>query len=131
MKELLCHLLDEPSVPKDWGGEESDLFSSNVRVNERRQTAAFLLKGPAAFHPMTMKDCGVNGDQIYRLFNIPADVYVLQHCHTVGTAVRKTMEAYALARVFSQPCRFMIMDGYATANLLRANGRWPPPTVPA
>lgn len=128
VKELLCNLLEEPSVPKDWGGEESDIFSANVRVDGRRQTAAFMLKGPAKFHEMTMKDCGANGDQIYRLFNIPADIYVLQHCHAVGAAVRKTMEAFAFERAFVQPCRFMIMDGYATANLLRANDQWPPST---
>jgi hypothetical protein len=68
IKTLICELLGEQSIPADWGGEECDIFSANLTVNGIRQTGAFLLKGPAAFHPMTLKDCGKNGDQIYRLF---------------------------------------------------------------
>ena len=93
VKELFCKLLSEVEIPKDWGGEEFDIFSSNLSVDGRRLTAAFLLKGPSKFHEMTLADCGKNGDQIYRLFNTPADVFVLQHCHKVSPAVRKTMES--------------------------------------
>ena len=124
VKELICELLGEPGVPTDWGGEESDVYSANLLVGGVRQTAAFLLKGPAAFHSMTLKDCGKNADQIYRMFNIPAHVYVVQHCHYVGAAVRKTVEAFVLARSFISPCRYIIMDGIDTARLLRAHGRW-------
>lgn len=124
VKELICRLLDEHDVPKDWGGEESDLFSDRLLVGGARKTGAFLLKGPAKFHPMTPRDLGKNADQIYRLFNIPAQVYILQHCHNVGAAVRKTMEAYALHRSFTAPCRYVIMDGLCTAQLLRAHGLW-------
>jgi hypothetical protein len=122
VKELICRLLGEHDIPKDWGGEESDLFSDRLLVAGERQTGAFLLKGPAKFHPMTPRDLGKNGDQIYRLFNIPAQVYVIQHCHNIGAAVRKTVEAYALHRSFSSPCHYVIMDGISTAQLLRANG---------
>jgi hypothetical protein len=124
VKELICELLGEHEVPSDWGGEECDVFSANLTVGSARQTGAFLLKGPAAFHPMTPKDCGKNGDQIYRLFNIPAHVYIVQHCHNIGAAVRKTVEAFAFGRSFIAPCRYVIMDGIATARLLRAHGRW-------
>ena len=80
VKELICRLLGEHEVPKDWGGEESDLFSARLTVAGTRQTGAFLLKGPSKFHPMTPSDLGKNADQIYRLFNIPADIFVVQHC---------------------------------------------------
>ncbi len=122
--ELICHRLDEKDGPHDWGGEESDLFSDRLLVGGERKTGAFLLKGPAKFHPMTPRDLGKNADQIYRLFNIPAQVYVIQHCHNIGAAVRKTVEAYALHRSFTEPCRYVIMDGLATAQLLRAHGLW-------
>jgi hypothetical protein len=123
VKRLIAKLLGEPVVPKDWGGEESDIFSSNLRIAGTPRTGAFLLKGPAKFHMMTMADCGKNGDQIYRLFNIPADVYVIQHCHEIGAAVRKTMEAFALQRSFTKPCQIIIVDGNDTARLLRAYGK--------
>ncbi len=122
-KELICSLLGEYEVPKDWGGEEADVFSSNLLIGGVRKTGAFLLKGPAKFHPMTLKDCGKNGDQIYRLFNIPAQVYIVQHCHSIGAAVRKTVEAFVTQRAISVPCQYVFMDGYATARLLKAHGR--------
>ncbi|NUX57676.1 methyltransferase [Paraburkholderia sp. JPY418] len=125
VKELLCRLLGEPSVPNDWGGEESDVLSANLAVNGRRLTAAFLLKGPSRFHPMKPTDLGRNGDQLYRLFNIPADVFVIQHCHNIGAAVRKQALAFALQRSFTAPCRVLFVDGTTTARLLRLHGGWP------
>jgi hypothetical protein len=121
VKELICRLLGEAEVPKDWGGEEADLFSSNLSVAGKRFSAAFLLKGPAQFHEMTLADCGKNGDQIYRLFNTPADVFVVQHCHKISPAVRKTVEAYALSQ-YSRSCRYTLIDGYDTARILHSNG---------
>jgi hypothetical protein len=50
---------------------------------------------------MKPADCGKRDDQIYRLFNVPADVYIIQHCHAIGPAVRKTVEAFALQRTFT------------------------------
>lgn len=125
VKELLCRLLGEPSVPNDWGGEESDVLSANLAVSGRRLTAAFLLKGPSRFHPMKPTDLGRNGDQLYRLFNIPADVFVIQHCHNIGAAVRKQALAFALQRSFTAPCRVLFVDGTTTARLLRVHGEWP------
>lgn len=125
VKELLCQLLGEHTVPNDWGGEESDVFTANLSVDGHRTTAAFLLKGPARFHPMKPADLGKNGDQFYRLFNIPAQVFVVQHCHNIGAAVRKQAEAFALQRSFTSPCRVVFVDGLTTARLLRAHGQWP------
>jgi hypothetical protein len=105
-------------VPKDWGGESSDLFSSRVVLGGRRISTAFLLKGPAKFHPMTPADLGKNGDQIGRLFSEPADLLVLQHCHEVTVAVRKQMRAYA--QQMGNPRRFCIIDGYDTLRILKA-----------
>lgn len=121
VKELFCSLLGEAAIPKDWGGEECDIFSSNLSVSGKRYSAAFLLKGPACFHEMTLTDCGKNGDQIYRLFNTPADVFIVQHCHKITPSVRKTVEAFALSQ-YSRSCMFTLIDGYDTARILRSNG---------
>ncbi len=125
VKETIAQLLGEHYVPADWGGEESDLFSAELLVGGQRRTGAFLLKGPAKFHPMMPRDLGKNGDQVYRLFNTPADLYVVQHCHTISAAVRKTVEAFALQRSLTARCHYVIIDGYETARLLRAGGAWP------
>lgn len=80
---------------------------------------------------MKPTDLGKNGDQLYRLFNIPAQIYVVQHCHDIGAAVRKQAENFALARSFVAPCRIVFMDGLTSARLLRANGLWPSATPQA
>jgi hypothetical protein len=68
---------------------------------------------------------GRNGDQLYRLFNIPADVFVVQHCHNIGAAVRKQALAFALQRSLTASCQVLFVDGMTTARLLRAQGEWP------
>lgn len=121
IKQAFAEIINEPMVPKDWGGEASDLFSSRVRLNSQRISTAFLLKGPAKFHPMTPADLGKNGDQIGRLFSEPADLLVLQHCHEVTTSVRRQMRAYA--EQMGNPRQYCVIDGYDTLRILKAYGK--------
>lgn len=121
VKAAFAEIINEPMVPKDWGGEASDLFSSRVVLDGRRIATAFLFKGPAKFHPMTPAHLGKNGDQIGRLFSEPADLLVLQHCHEVTVAVRRQMRAYA--QQMGNPRRFCIIDGYDTLRVLKAYGK--------
>jgi hypothetical protein len=118
IKAAFAEILGEPDVPKDWAGERSDLLSTQTRVDGRRLTTAFLFKGPAKFRPMHMASLGKNGDQIDRLFGEPADLLVLQHCHTVERDLRGAMRAYA--NQIGRPRLFAIVDGYDTLRLLRA-----------
>lgn len=118
IKTAFAEIINEPMVPKDWGGEVSDLFSSRVVLDGKRMSTAFLFKGPAKFHPMTPADLGKRGDQIGRLFSEPADLLVLQHCHEVTVAVRRQMRAYA--QQMGNPRRFCIIDGYDTLRILKA-----------
>jgi hypothetical protein len=119
VKQALSKLLDEFELAKDWGGEETDLFSGNLLVGRKRYSAAFLLKGPAKFHEMKMTDCGKNGDQIYRLFNTPADVFVVQHCHKISPAVRRTVEAFTLTQ-YARKAHYALIDGYDTCRILKS-----------
>lgn len=121
IKTAFAEIINEPMVPKDWGGEASDLFSSRVALDGKRISTAFLFKGPAKFRPMTPADLGKNGDQIGRLFSEPADLLILQHCHEVTSAVRKQMRAYA--QQMGNPRRFCIIDGYDTLRVLKAYGK--------
>lgn len=118
IKGVLAEIINEPTVPKDWGGESSDLFSSHVMLDGQRIATAFLLKGPAKFGPMTAANLGKNGDQIDRLFSEPADLLVLQHCHEVTPPVRGQMRAYS--QQMGNPRRFCIIDGYDTLRILQA-----------
>jgi hypothetical protein len=118
IKEAFADIIGEPTVPKDWGGERSDLFSDRVIFEGERISTAFVFKGPAKFEPMTGAHLGKNGDQIDRLFSEPADLLVLQHCHDITPAVRGTMRAYA--QQMGNLRLFCIIDGYDTVRLLRA-----------
>ena len=120
VKRAIAEIIGEQEIPKDWGGEKSDLFSSWVAIEGERISTAFALKGPAKFHPMTMADLGKNGDQINRLFNEPADLLVLQHCHEITTPVRDTMRAFA--QRMGNPRLFCLINGYDTLRLLQAYG---------
>lgn len=121
VKHAFAEILGEPTVPKDWGGEQSDLFTTQVRVRSERISAAFAFKGPAKFHPMTMADLGKNGDQINRLFAEPADLLVLQHCHEITPPVRGSMRAFA--QQMGQPRLFCLIDGYDTLRIFEYFGK--------
>jgi hypothetical protein len=102
----------------DWGGEQSDFFSSHMHLGGRRKTAAFLLKGPSRFAPMGLDHLGKNNDQIVRLAHEPAEVLVVQHCHDILQPVRETLRAFAVQP--SRPRRYCLIDGRDSLRLLRA-----------
>jgi hypothetical protein len=118
VKHAFAKIIGEPDVPKDWGGEECDLFSANLLIDGQRTTGAFAFKGPSKFKPMECSDCGKNGDQIVRLFGAGAEISILQHCHKIQPAVRKTMAAFARGNL-SERRRYCVIDGYDTVKILR------------
>lgn len=124
VKVAFAEILGETTVPKDWGGEKSDLYSTRVQIEGRRISTAFLFKGPAGgskFREMRISDLGKNGDQIERLCNEPADLLVVQHCHMIGTAVRSTTRAFC--NQVGRPRRYCFLTGLDTVRLLRAYGK--------
>ncbi len=118
IKRTFADLLGEPFVDKDWGGEIGDLFTANASIGGKPTTCGFMFKGPAVFRKLQPADCGKNGDQVIRLFEYPAQCFVLQHCHAVSPAVRTMMRALAVER-FHQRARFCVIDGYQTLMILR------------
>lgn len=118
-KTCLARLLGD-SVKKDWGGEMSDHFTSQLHLAGRRLTGAFLLKGPSRFQPMTLNHLGKNNDQIFRLSQQPADVFFVQHCHEIEPAVRATLRAFAVQP--GRPRRYCLIDGRDSLWLLQSYG---------
>jgi len=116
-KACLAIILGDPTR-KDWGGETSDHFTSQLHLQDRRVTGAFLLKGPARFAPMSLNHLGKNNDQIYRLAQEPADVLFVQHCHEIESAVRATLRAFAVQP--GRPRRYCLIDGKDSLRLLKA-----------
>jgi hypothetical protein len=123
VKDALAQLIGEPTIPKDWGGEQHDLWTTRLRIDGRAHSAAFVLKGPAGgsmWRPMTIAMLGKNGDQLQRMAASSAEVLVLQHCHEIRTEVVSMLES--LASDMRNPRRFMVIDGYDSHSLMRASG---------
>jgi len=118
VKRAFAGLIGESYVPKDWGGERSDLYTSRVFAQGRQVSAAWLFKGPGYPRAMDVKALGTNGDQIDRLFTEPAELLVLQHCHQIKPSVVGMMDSYAHdARHLRS---YMIIDGADTGRILRS-----------
>ena len=80
---------------------------------------------------MTFAHLGKNGDQIVRMFALPANIFILQHCNRVTPAVRTTMQRFAVWP--GSPSRYCVIDGEDTFRLLAAYGKCglmcPPPNA--
>lgn len=121
VKHALLDILGEPEAQKDWGGEQCDIWTDRITIDGGRHQAAFALKGPAKFHPMTVSDLGKNGDQIARLAHTAADLLVVQHCHAIKPEVIEMLRTYAMKPGYVR--RYMVLDGYDTLRVLKHFGK--------
>lgn len=121
VKQAFASIIGEPFVPKDWGGEKSDLCTSRLIVGGKPTTAAFIFKGPAVSGEMHPAHMGKRGDQLVRAFEEPVDLIVIQHCNKIASSVVRIAEA--LAFDFRRPRRYCILDGGDTVQILKAYGK--------
>ena len=117
-KTCLAEILGQ-DAPKDWGGEQSDLYSAHLHIHGERVAGAFLLKGPAKFRPMTLNMLGKNNDQIVRLAQEPAKLLVVQHCHDISPPVRATLRAFTI-QPGTLDRRYCCIDGKDSLRILQA-----------
>ncbi|TGL87398.1 hypothetical protein EHQ68_12710 [Leptospira congkakensis] len=118
IKRMFAEIIHENNIPKDWGGETSDLYTYNLHLGKKRIRAAFAFKGPAKNKVLEPKDLGKNGDQIVRLFHETADVYILQHCNYIKGTVETTMDAFSTQHLRSR--KYVIINGEDTYRLLKS-----------
>jgi hypothetical protein len=119
IKEALCKILSV-SPPKDWGGERSDLYA-DVRYQGKLIPAAFMLKGNGTPGKLTVRKCGKNGDQILRLVEEPARLFVVQHVNSIDSNVIKLLEiAVGSIAKEARKLYYCVLDGIETARLLQA-----------
>lgn len=125
VQTALEQILEVPFHRKDWGGEINDLYTANVVVNGARRATAFLLKGPGIGNKvMEIADCGKRGDQIVRLFETPADLFVVQYVGPIGDLLIKDVEGkVANLRAGGKGANFLIIDAQDTARVLHAYGK--------
>jgi hypothetical protein len=80
------------------GAETSDLYSTRLRVKNKRRAAAFGFKGPGQRGALVPGRMGKNGDQLQRLFQEDADVFIVQHWREIKPSVIELMRSLAIAK---------------------------------
>jgi len=120
-------ILSEPMHQKDWAGELDDLYTSNIRIKDKRVSVAFALKGnglKVKDDVLQIKDCGKNGDQILRLCRSPAQIFFIQYVGNISENVISDIEGKVkLLRMQGKPVFYCILNGQDTARLLHAYGK--------
>jgi hypothetical protein len=83
---------------KDWGGEKSDLYTNKLKVRGARRAVAVAFKGKGTFGKLVPAKMGKNGDQIDRLFDEPAEVFLIVYCGQIDSSIVSQMHAFAIAK---------------------------------
>ena len=124
VKRSLEQILHVPYHRKDSPAELDDIYTANVDVKGRRIATAFMLKGPGiGTKEMDVKHCGTKGNQLVRLFDAPAELFVIQFTGRIAEMVVKDVEGKVAAkRDQGRRVHFLIMDGQDTARVLHAYG---------
>ena len=107
---------------RDWGGEKNDLWTTQLRVTAKRLRAAIAFKGPGQRGALTPKKLGKNGDQIQRLFDSDADVFLVQYWDQVAPSVYEQMKVFAAYRALTtrETVWWGVIDGTDSARLIAA-----------
>ncbi|MCJ8151858.1 hypothetical protein [Shinella sedimenti] len=121
VKQAFADIIGEPYVPKDWGGEKSDLTTTKITLDGKTHPTAFIFKGPSVRGEMHPANMGKRGDQLVRVFDEPVNLVVVQHWNKIANSVVRIAEA--LAYDPRQPRQYCIIDGSETAHILKAYGR--------
>lgn len=98
IKKAFVRLAGEGGVFTDWGGEKSDLYSNKFRVCGKRRAVAIAFKGKGTKGKLVPKKMGANGDQIGRLFDEPAEVFLVVFCGQIDSSIVSQMHAFAIAK---------------------------------
>jgi hypothetical protein len=121
-KKGVMRIIGEKGEFKDWGGEKNDLCSTRLRFQGKRRAVAFAFKGKGMKKKLTPNLMGKNGDQIQRLFQSPAEVFILQYWSQVDDSIYEQMQMAAKVRSYSDGKKIFygVIDGQDSARLIHA-----------
>lgn len=97
-KQGVAKLLGNRGSFKDWGGEKHDLYTTHLKIKGKRYATSIGLKGPATSGILTPGKMGKNGDQIQRLFDTDAQVFLVQYEGQISPSVPEQMKRLAVAK---------------------------------
>ena len=126
IKQSLAQIIGEKYTQRDWGGEKSDFFTTRLNIGGKRIPTAFLLKGSGTRGKLTIKKCGKNGDQILRLLEEPAELFIVQHVDEIDSAVTNLLKKLVSEKSAGKKKLFYcVIDGIDTARILLAYNKSP------
>jgi hypothetical protein len=115
-------ILGQPGKFQDWGGEKNDLLTTRLYFGGKRIAAAFAFKGRGMTGELTPAKMGANGDQIQRLFESAAQLFILQYWAAINERVREQIRAFATITSLQrgEKIYYCLIDGVDTARLIQA-----------
>lgn len=121
-KKGIQKIIGEPGSFNDWGGEKNDLYTSRIKIKGKRKSTAFAFKGKGTSGILTPAKMGKNGDQIQRLFENPAEVFIIQYWDRIGEAVIEQANSHAKLKSLMENKEIFVcfIDGKDTQKLLDA-----------
>lgn len=112
IKKAFKKIIGESGTFKDWGGEKSDLYSTKLKlIKLGRIPAAIAFKGRGTEGKLTPRKMGKKGDQIERLFQEPAQLFLVVYQGQIDSSLISQMSAFALGKAMSgQRIYFGVID---------------------
>jgi hypothetical protein len=122
IKDGLKKIIGEKGQFRDWGGEKGDLFSTRIQIDDKRLRIQFGLKGRGTSGKLVPGKMGKNGDQIQRLFDSAADVFMVQYQGQIDESVISQMSSLATAKSVTEQRKiyYGVIDGDDTARSIAA-----------
>lgn len=125
VKKGFISIIGEPHQTKDWGGEYSDVFTTRVTLKGKRIATAFAFNGRGKIKNkpkgLTSAECGTNGDQIQRLFDEPAKLFILQSVSRIHRSVYVDMNtnAFKKSNGGKDEVYYCLIDGNDTDRIMK------------
>ncbi len=112
IKNAFKHIIREKGSFKDWGGEKSDLYSTQVLMGHKRVPTAIAFKGRGTKGKLVPAKMGKNGDQIGRLFDEPARLFLVVYKDQIDSSIVSQMQAFAIGKAIGgQKIYYGVVDG--------------------
>ncbi len=125
IKKAFAKIIGERGSFKDWGGEKSDLYTTRIRLKGKRIATAIAFKGKATSGKLVPGKMGKNGDQINRLFEEPAELFLIVYGGQIDSSIISQMQAFAVGKAMSgRKIYYGVIDGTDLGRLASAYSKF-------
>lgn len=121
IKKGFKNIIGETGNFKDWGGEKNDLYSTKIKIKSKRLPTAIAFKGKGTKGKLTLEKMGKRADQVERLFQSPAQVFLIVYNGQIDQIILSHMQAFSLTKAIAgYEIYYGVVDGDDLNRLIRA-----------